>query len=348
MKRLETKDAETLYYEPQRKTKQFVDGMIPKGLNTLCGSSKIGKSWLMLWLCLHIADGNPVWGREVVRNDALYLCLEDTYTRIQERLYKLTDSPPGNLRFALICGKIGDGLEEQIENFLSEYPKTKFIVIDTLQKVRREIVGIMNAYSHDYSELSRLKAIADKYEICILFVHHSRKLEDTSDPINNILGSTGISSTVDGIFILKKDKRFSNNAILYVVSRDVEQQELTLRFEDYVWQLVECKGQAELEKEIIPDFLFRLVDFMKDKTQWNGSASELLAEMKIFDLKPNIASKYLSQFFYQALQPEGINFKTCRTGKGRTISLFKNDDSVDDDGKILHKKTSSQPSRIVT
>lgn len=348
MKRLETKDAETLYYEPQRKTKQFVEGLIPQGLNTLCGSSKIGKSWLMLWLCLHIADGSPFWGRAVAKSDVLYLCLEDTYTRIQERLYKLTDSPPDNLRFALMCGKIGDGLEEQIENFLADYPKTRFIVIDTLQKVRREVIGNMNAYGHDYSELSMLKEIADKHEICILFVHHSRKLEDASDPINNILGSTGISGTVDSIFILKKDKRFSNNAILYVVSRDVEQQELTLRFEDYVWQLVECKGQVELQKETIPDFLFRLVDFMKDKSSWSGSASELLAGMEITDLKPNIASKYLSQFFYQALQPEGIDFETRRTGKGRTISLWKSDDSVDDDDKTSHEKVSSQPSSVVT
>lgn len=348
MKRLETKDAETLYYEPQRKTKQFVEGMIPQGLNTFCGSSKIGKSWLMLWLCLQIADGSPVWGRAADKSDALYLCLEDTYTRIQERLYKLTNSPPDNLRFALMCGRIGDGLEGQIENFLIEYPKTKFIVIDTLQKVRREVVGAMNAYGHDYNELSVLKAIADKHEICILFVHHSRKLEDTSDPVNNILGSTGISGTVDGIFILKKDKRFSDNATLYIVSRDVEQQELVLRFEDFVWQLVECKGQSELHKETIPDFLFRLVDFMKDKSEWNGSASQLLAEMKITDLKPNIASKYLSQFFYQALQPEGIRFETRRTGKGRTILLTKSDDGVGDDGKTSPEKASSQPSSVVT
>lgn len=298
----------------------------------------------MLWLCLHIADGSPVWDREVIKTDALYLCLEDTYTRIQERLYKLTDNPPDNLHFALICGKIGDGLEEQIEDFLAEYPETKFVVIDTLQKVRREVSGSMNAYSHDYSELSRLKSIADKHEICILFVHHNRKLEDSNDPVNDVLGSTGISGTVDSIFILKKDKRFSNNALLYVVSRDVEQQELILRFEDYIWQLVECKGQDELQKETIPDFVFRLVDFMKDNSAWTGSATELLSEMKISDLKPNMASKYLSQFFYEVLLPEGIHFETHRTGKGRTIILERSDDSVGDDGKILHEKTPSQSS----
>lgn len=63
MEKLEAKTAEALYYEPQRKTKQFVEGLIPQGLNTLCGASKIGKSWLMLWLCLHIADGS--WSRHL-------------------------------------------------------------------------------------------------------------------------------------------------------------------------------------------------------------------------------------------------------------------------------------------
>lgn len=240
-----------------------------------------------------------------------------------------------------MCGKIGEGLEEQIETFIAEHPGTKFIVIDTLQKVRREVSGNMNAYSHDYSELSKIKLIADKHEICILFVHHNRKLEDSKDPVNDVLGSNGISGTVDSLFIIKKDKRFSNNALLYVVSRDVEQQELVLKFENFVWQLVECKGQSELQKETVPEFVFRLVDFMKDKSTWAGSASELLSEMKITDLKPNIASKYISQFFYEALQPEGIDFETHRTGKGRTITLWQSDDSVGNDAKISHEKTSS-------
>ena len=344
---LEVKDAETLYFEPQRKTMQFVDGLIPQGLNIFCGASKIGKSWLMLWLCLHIADGSPVWEREVIKSDVLYLCLEDTYTRIQERLYKLTDNPPDNLRFALMCGKIGDGLEEQIEIFLEQYPLSKFIVIDTLQKVRRDVFGNVNAYSHDYNELSKLKSIADNHNICILLVHHVRKLEDSKDPINDVLGSTGVTGTVDSIYMLKKDKRFSNQAVLYVSSRDVEQQQFVLQFEDMVWKLVESKGQKEMQKEAVPDFVFRLVEFMSDKSIWTGSATELLTEMNIADLKPNMASKYLSQFYYEVLLPASISYCTHRTGKGRTLTLKKCVDCVGNDGQSSHEDPPSQSSFIV-
>ena len=45
-------DADTLLYEPLEKPSFVVDGLIPTGLSLFCGSQKIGKSWLMLKLCL--------------------------------------------------------------------------------------------------------------------------------------------------------------------------------------------------------------------------------------------------------------------------------------------------------
>ena len=58
---LVTIDAETLMATPFEKTMFIVEGLIPQGVGILCGSSKIGKSWLMLWLGLQVAQGNPVW-----------------------------------------------------------------------------------------------------------------------------------------------------------------------------------------------------------------------------------------------------------------------------------------------
>ena len=42
--------------------------------------SKAGKSWLTLWLCLQIAQGNPVWNREIEPRTVIYFSLEDTCT----------------------------------------------------------------------------------------------------------------------------------------------------------------------------------------------------------------------------------------------------------------------------
>lgn len=88
---------------------------------------KIGKSWLMLWLGLQVAQGNSVWGLPTLQCDVLYLSLEDTQRRIKDRLYNLTDSAPDNLYFAVTSGLIGGGLEEQITDFLTEQEKQKLL-----------------------------------------------------------------------------------------------------------------------------------------------------------------------------------------------------------------------------
>lgn len=50
VEKLKTIDADTLLTTPLHKTLFVVEGLIPQGLSVLSGSSKIGKSWLMLWL----------------------------------------------------------------------------------------------------------------------------------------------------------------------------------------------------------------------------------------------------------------------------------------------------------
>ena len=134
--KLKTVDAETLLSTPMSKTMFIVDGLISQGVNVISGASKIGKSWLMLWLGLQVAQGNSIWGLPTLQCDVLYLSLEDTQRRIKDRLYNLTDSAPDNLYFAVTSGLIGGGLEEQITDFLTEHPATKLVIIDTLQKVR--------------------------------------------------------------------------------------------------------------------------------------------------------------------------------------------------------------------
>ena len=55
MQKLNMVDADTLLYQPLDKPHFVVDGLIPTGLILFCGSQKIGKSWLMLKLCLCVS-----------------------------------------------------------------------------------------------------------------------------------------------------------------------------------------------------------------------------------------------------------------------------------------------------
>ena len=56
--------------------------------------------------------------------------------------------------------------------------------------------------------------------------------------------------------------RSGNAATLLVSGRDVEYQELTVQFNDLVWELVERKNSEDIHKAELPKFLFWVVDFI--------------------------------------------------------------------------------------
>ncbi len=285
MQKLQTVNADTLLYEPLEKPSFVVDGLIPTGLTLFCGSQKIGKSWLMLKLCLCVSQGIPLWDMPTQEGDVFYLCLEDTFCRIQDRLFRLTDEASGRLHFAVASDKLSDGLIVQLEDYLKEYPDSRLIVIDTLQKVRTASKD--NAYASDYGDISLIKDFADRHSLAVIVVHHIRKQND-SDVFNKVSGTTGLTGSADATFVLQQESRASNAAKLYVTGRDTPYQEFTLRFRDCSWELVERKEQEQLAKEAIPDVLFRLVDFMQDKGEWTGTATELLAAMGETETVPTV------------------------------------------------------------
>lgn len=69
--------ADTLYYKPLDHPRMLIDGILSDGLAILSGDSKIGKSWMILWFCLKIIHGEPIWGLPTAKTDAVYLALED-------------------------------------------------------------------------------------------------------------------------------------------------------------------------------------------------------------------------------------------------------------------------------
>lgn len=323
-KKLETMDAETLMTTPMEPLKFIVSGLIPQGLHVLAGSPKIGKSWLSLWICLQVAKGEKVWEFETLQSEVLYLCLEDSFTRIQSRLFEITDEAPPTLHFAIMSETIGSGLEMQIENFIKEHPNTGLIVIDTLQKVRKTVSANVNPYAADYDDINSLKQIADKHKIAIVLVHHLRKTSD-ADPLNMISGTSGIAGGADGNFVLQKDKRTESTAKLVCTGRDIEGRELFLEFnkESFIWELIE---PIAIEKLIIPDEIFYLSDFIKSVPTFTGTATELVEMLKL-DCTPAVLKKRMIKHRGH-LNQNGINYCENRTFERRefTLSYDSNDD----------------------
>ena len=332
MNKIQLIDAETLYYKPLAHPRMLIDGILADGLAVMAGDSKIGKSWMVLWLCLQISKGEPVWGIPTQKTDVVYLALEAREWRIQQRMQELTEATPENLHFGFSCGQLGSELESQIEAVLQDYPSTGLIFIDTLQMIRDNVSVKVNAYAQDYRDLSSLKKIADNHGICIFLVHHTRKDRDSSNIFNDMTGSTGIMGVADTVMILRKEERFGDAAALCITGRDVEEKKLKMQICGVRWEINEELNADDLRRERIPDFVYEVVEFLFEHSKFQGTATELLAAVGNTELKPNIASKYLTRYYSEVLLPLGISYEYRKTAAARLIILELHDGADGHDG----------------
>ena len=90
MKKLSTRSCEEIMTTVYKPIEFVIDGLLAQGLYILAGAPKVGKSWLALDMCLSIAKGEKNLDLKTSQGTALYLCLEDSYARIQNRLYEPT------------------------------------------------------------------------------------------------------------------------------------------------------------------------------------------------------------------------------------------------------------------
>ena len=80
---------------------------------------------------------NPVFGESGETGSVLYLALEDTHQRLQERFDRMFgEKIEGELFLSVSAKQLGKGLQEQMKEFVSQHKNATLIVIDTLQKVR--------------------------------------------------------------------------------------------------------------------------------------------------------------------------------------------------------------------
>ncbi|MCB6366339.1 helicase RepA family protein [Intestinibacillus massiliensis] len=315
---LRTVDGAALMSQPLRPPNFVVDTLLAQGLHILAGSPKVGKSWLALWLAVTVAKGEPVWGMSVKQGTTLYLCLEDSVLRIQNRLFEITEDAPDSVHFCTECVLIGQGLEEQVEVFLTAHPDTMLVIIDTLQMVRPARDA---TYANDYRDLSALKRLADTHGIAILLIHHPRK-ETADDVFNRISGTTAISGAVDSSFTLVEERRGSGRAKLFCIGRDIEYRELTLeRNGENVWELV---SDSRTQPELLGDrIVYLLSELMHDRTEFIGTPTELSERIDPVGVE-RISPKKVSQQILQnldALSKIGISAVMRRSNGKRLIEL---------------------------
>lgn len=218
-----------------------VPGLVAEGLNLLVGAPKLGKSWLVLGLGVSVAAGGMALGKvPVERGSVLYAALEDPPRRLQGRLRSLLngDKVPDGLHIVTSLPR-GSDMVGLVSEWLDDHPDARLVIIDVLRKVTPRSDG-RNMYEADYDAMGDLKALADRHQIAIVAVHHTRKSIDESDVFNEVSGSTGLTGAADAVLIAKR-ARNTAEAVLHVTGRDINEQEygLTWHSETCTWSLLD-------------------------------------------------------------------------------------------------------------
>ena len=257
---INAQDLRNMVFPP---VKWAVPGFLPEGLSILAGGPKVGKSILALHLAVGVAIGGCVLGKiNVLKGEVLYLALEDTRRRIQERINgsELAGDDNVDLSSLDIITEIPRqnlGGTLYIEYWLSTHNNARLIIIDTLQMFRKLLTGKGSMYSEDYEAISAIKKIADTFHVPILVIHHLKKGME-GDWLSEISGSQGIAGAADTIFSLKRERN-STSGTLRRTGRDVEEKDFQMKLDGYSWTL-----QDDAEAFTMPEWKRQILDFLKD------------------------------------------------------------------------------------
>ncbi len=323
-----TIESDVLFDKQLEKRRFLVSGILPEGLVLLAAPPKAGKSFFVLGLCVAVAKGDPFLGFPTSKGRALYFCFEDDERRLQKRMCEISDESFAGLTFCTEVIKLEDGkFISYLESHMQTHPDTKLIVVDTLNYIRTDD-GNANMYKRDYDDIIPLHDFAQKHNVTIILVHHTRKTRD-GDEYSAASGSTGLTGAVDTYFLLKRPKRSENEAVLFISGRDIETMELEIVQErNGQWKLKDENTFSEkgICDEVKAIFL-SLSWFRNLSTPVTVTASELSDLVKdVFSISipSNMITKLLTAN-HEDIESLGLSFQNKRSNSGRFLIFERND-----------------------
>lgn len=269
-----------------------IDQILPHGFFILAGGAKTGKSWLAEQIAYAVAAGGKLWHLQATQSEVLYMGLEDTPSRLQERFDTLNAYiGMENIHFVFQAHTIASGIENDIREYLHYHPSIKLVIIDTLQHIRDDFY-VKNIYAGDVSFTNILRKISVDYDLTLLALTHTNKGKH-DDAISKISGSEGIAGGTDGNWVLSKGTRTDTRATLTISNRDTESFEFPLEFdtENCCWKLIETDFDPCDDSKKFLSVLCSFIDETENK-HWEGTATDLLLLLQQKDpfflsFKPN-------------------------------------------------------------
>ena len=222
--------------------KWAVPGLVPVGLTFLAGRPKLGKSWLGLQIAVAVGTGGRVFDQVIDPGRVLYLALEDSPRRLQERLTKQRAPAHAQAIWRNEWPALAhDGLDALASAIVAE--QYSLVVIDTFSR------SLGGADQDDLAEMTRLageglQRLALALDVAILVIdHHRKRGAMAANPIDDLLGSTGKAGAADAVLGLYKEQG-KKGALLAVSGRDLEERTLAVEWDALTW-CWQCLGEAD-------------------------------------------------------------------------------------------------------
>lgn len=178
----ELPDLEALseYSEAPKLPEELIKGILRRGHKMLIsGSSKAGKSFLLMELCISIAEGRPWLGFEVKQGKVLYVNLEIDPASCVDRFFKIYEAlgiPRKNTDNLIIWNLRGHAvpLDQLVPRLIRRVRGQHFdaIVIDPIYKV---ITGDENSASDMAAFTNNFDKICNETGCSAIYCHHHSK-----------------------------------------------------------------------------------------------------------------------------------------------------------------------------
>jgi len=237
---------EQLYDEPEIPIDWLVKKLIPKGLTILGADKNMGKSYFMLNIAMHLAQGKRIFpnpdngykGFQSRSGQVLYISLQDFKERFKRRAKDIDPSPnikrlSANLHPRFEWPLLVRGGLQQIEDWAKENKKPRLVIIDMLVDVwnKKSSTGGGGLYAEESAITSPLARLAHEHKISIVVLHHTTQ-DEKKDPFRRILGGHGITGAADAVVILDKEPGNPKQRKFSIRGKDIDDQYLLFSTEN--------------------------------------------------------------------------------------------------------------------
>ena len=203
-----------------------IPGLLPAGVVVIAGPPFAGKGILVLRFVLECARGGTVFGVSCDQRPSLYLALEDSDRRMQDRCRDLLDGSAIPPEFSYTTRVTLVRLLDVVEAWLARNGRG-IVVIDTLGKVQDKAGKGESQYDRDYRIMGKLTEMSARYpSACIVVNTHTRKSQ-SRDFVEMVSGTQAIAGAADTVLILDR-VRGSGEGTLKITSRDLDEAEYAL------------------------------------------------------------------------------------------------------------------------